>query len=252
MLVSYALDCKVAAIRNWRHHYTYIFRDKCLGVNVGHIFASSRRAHPASLKHKMRQHRLTFSHTQMYKWSFFSAEIRSGVFSVSASVCDSRNWNSRSNSFVRAPFSGGGSNAPRPAVSVPHLAGIGYVGWARQARSAQIFVVRAVYARAIFGSWHIYAELQRKATWMGQHSIIFKLASFPNWLLISSPPHLFRGHISKRLAYCAYRTTTCCVVAFRYRISRLNTFVRAFVVFEGGRSLPNNIIAPSVRADSSF
>ena len=31
------------------------------------------------------------------------------------------NWNSRSNSFVRAPSLGGGSNAPRPAVSVPHL-----------------------------------------------------------------------------------------------------------------------------------
>ena len=49
-------------------------------------------------------------------------------FSVSASVCDSRNWNSRSNSFARAPSSGGGSNAPRPAISVPHLAGIRYVG----------------------------------------------------------------------------------------------------------------------------
>ena len=43
----------------------------------------------------------------------------------------------------------------------------------------------------------------------------------------------------------------CCVVAFRYRISWLNTFVRAFVVFEGGRSRPNDIITPSVRADSS-
>ena len=42
-------------------------------------------------------------------------------FFVSAEVCDSRNWNSRSNSFVRAPPSGGGSSAPRPAVSVPHI-----------------------------------------------------------------------------------------------------------------------------------
>ena len=42
-------------------------------------------------------------------------------FFVSASVCHSRDWNSRSNSFVRAPSSGGGSNAPRPAVSVPHI-----------------------------------------------------------------------------------------------------------------------------------
>ena len=36
-------------------------------------------------------------------------------------VCDSRNWNCRSNSFVREPSSGRGSYAPRPAVSVPHL-----------------------------------------------------------------------------------------------------------------------------------
>ena len=43
----------------------------------------------------------------------------------------------------------------------------------------------------------------------------------------------------------------CCVVAFRYRISRLNTFVRALFVVKRGRSLPNDIITPSVRADSS-
>ena len=77
-----------------------------------------------------------------------------------------------------------------------------------------------------------------------------KLASFPNWFLISSPPHFFHGDNSKRLADCAHRTTDCCVVAFRYLTLMLNTFVRAFVVFEGGRSLRNNIITPSVRADS--
>ena len=49
--------------------------------------------------------------------------VSQGLFSVSASVCDSRNRNSRSNSFVRAPFPGGGSNGPRPAASVPHLPG---------------------------------------------------------------------------------------------------------------------------------
>ena len=36
-------------------------------------------------------------------------------------LCNSWNWNSQSNSFVRAPSSGGGSNPPRSAVSVPHL-----------------------------------------------------------------------------------------------------------------------------------
>ena len=57
---------------------------------------------------------------------FFGDSVRS-FFSVSASVCDSRNWNSRSNSVVRALSSGGGSNTPPLAASVPHLAGIGYV-----------------------------------------------------------------------------------------------------------------------------
>ena len=36
-------------------------------------------------------------------------------------------------------------------------------------------------------------------------TFISKLASFPSWLLISSPSHFFHGHTSKRLAYC--RTT---------------------------------------------
>ena len=78
-----------------------------------------------------------------------------------------------------------------------------------------------------------------------QVGIISKLASY------FVPSTLVHGHTSKRLAYCARRTTDCCVVAFRYRISRLNTFVRAFIVFERGRSLPNNSITPSARADSS-
>ena len=95
-----------------------------------------------------------------------------------------------------------------------------------------------------------YAELERK-----KHIGKYLFPSWHDfqidWLLILSPPHFFHGHTSKRLAYCAHRTTDCCVVAFRYRISRLNIFVRAIVVFEQGRSLPNNIMTPSVRADSS-
>ena len=58
---------------------------------------------------------------------FWGDSVRT-FLSVSASVCHSQNWNSRSNSFFRTLSSGGGSNAPRPAVSVPHLAGIGHVG----------------------------------------------------------------------------------------------------------------------------
>ena len=58
-------------------------------------------------------------------------------FLISAEVCDSRNWNSRSNSFVRAPPSGGGSKAPRPAVSVPHIDVNADGCRARQARSCK-------------------------------------------------------------------------------------------------------------------
>ena len=61
-----------------------------------------------------------FKYMYLYDHSFFRG-FGQEFFFVSASVCDSRNWNSQSNSFVRAPSSGGGSNAPRPAVSVPHL-----------------------------------------------------------------------------------------------------------------------------------
>ena len=102
--------------------------------------------------------------------------IRSGVFfRLGRSMRFLRNWNYRANSLIRAPSSGGGSNASRPAVSVPHRAGIGYVGWARQARRAQSFVFWAVYARAILGSWHIYAALSiERKNHMGKHL-------FPSW-----------------------------------------------------------------------
>ena len=52
------------------------------------------------------------------------------------------------------------------------------------------FVFWVAYARAIIGSWHIRAELERKKHTYGK-TYISKLASFPNWLLISSPPHVF-------------------------------------------------------------
>ena len=71
---------------------------------------------------------------------FFRDSVRS--FFVSASVCDSRNRNSRSNSFVRAPSSGGGSNAPRPAVSVPRIDVNADGCRARQARSCESIACR--------------------------------------------------------------------------------------------------------------
>ena len=61
-------------------------------------------------------------------------------FFVSASVCDSRNWNPRSNRFVRSPSSGGGSNAPRPALSVRHLDVNADGCWARKTRSCKNIV----------------------------------------------------------------------------------------------------------------
>ena len=77
----------------------------------------------------------------IYKIVPFSG-IRSGVFFVSASVCDSRKWNSRSNSFVRAPCSGGGSNAPRPSVSVRHIDVNADGCRARQAKSCKTIACR--------------------------------------------------------------------------------------------------------------
>ena len=67
--------------------------------------------------------RCTYTWYQVYitRYHSFFEGFGQDFFFVSASVCDSRDWNSRSNSFVRAPSSGGGSNAPRPAVSIPHL-----------------------------------------------------------------------------------------------------------------------------------
>ena len=96
----------------------------------------------------------------LYDHSFFRGFSQEFSF-ISASVCDSRNWNSQSNSFGRAPSSGGGSNAPHPAVSAPHLDVNADRRRARQAKSAFILVLWAVYARAILGSWHIYVELER-------------------------------------------------------------------------------------------
>ena len=94
-------------------------------------------------------------------------------------------------------------------------------------------------------SWILaYLELERKRhTWyMGKHV----LPSWRQFQIVASyfvPTTLFSWSHLKAFGLRSY---DCCVVAFRYRISRLNTFVRAFVVFEGGRFLPNDIITPTV------
>ena len=111
-------------------------------------------------------------------------------------------------------------------------------GRSKTSEKCDHFVFGAVYARAILGSWQMQS-LNEKNIGVG---IISKLASYflpttlLSWLDLQAfgiPPH------------------DCCVVAFRSRISRLNIFVRMFIVYEGGRSLPNDIITPSVRVDSS-
>ena len=77
-----------------------------------------RRANPRSLYSHVSA--FDIARKYIYDHSFFRG-FGQDFFFVSASVCDSRYSNSRSNSFVRAPSTGDGSNAPRLAVSVPHL-----------------------------------------------------------------------------------------------------------------------------------
>ena len=77
---------------------------------------------------------------------FFSSRPQHGII---------ENGISRSNRFVRAPSSRGGSNAPHPVLSVSHLDVNVDGGRGRQARSGQKNVLWAVYARAILGSWQM-------------------------------------------------------------------------------------------------
>ena len=83
-----------------------------------------------------------FTHILIYIRSLFSRGFGQEFVFVSAPVLDSRNWNSRSNRFVLPPSSGGGSNAPRPALSVPHLDGNAGGCRARQARSRKNIACR--------------------------------------------------------------------------------------------------------------
>ena len=100
-------------------------------------------------------------------------------------------------------------------------------------------------------SWILaYAEILRKKH-MGEHLFL----SWHHFQILASyfvPTTLFSWSHLEAFDLLSY---DCYVVAFRYQVSRLNTFVRTFVVFEvvfeGGRSLPNDTITPSVRADSS-
>ena len=98
---------------------------------------------------------------------------------VSASVCHSRNWNSRSNSFVRAASSGGGSNAPRSAVTVLHLNMNADRGWSKQARMREFRFICILGGIRPSYSWILaYVQLERINTGRNfQTGIIFKMVS---------------------------------------------------------------------------
>ena len=111
-------------------------------------------------------------------------------------------------------------------------------------KCAHFFILGGI--RLIYSCILAHAELERKKH-IGKQL-------FPSWhhfqnLVFFVPTPLFSWSHLEAFGLLSY---DCYVVAFRYQISRLNTFVRAFVVFEGGHSLPNDTITPSVRADSSW
>ena len=152
----------------------------------------------------------TYIHTYIHKYIYyhsFGGAFGQGFFFVSATVCDSRNWDSRSNSFVRAPSSGGGSNAPRPAVSVPHLDVNADRRCARQARSAFFFCILGGIRPSY--SWILaYAELERINK--GQHFKIGIISKLASKLLLDDA---FFMAASKRLRYRSYYLLLC-VVSF--------------------------------------
>ena len=85
---------------------------------------------------------------------FEGTGIWSGVFLVSTSVWDSRNWNFLVNSLRSSAVFGGRLQRPSPCLvrSAPRRER----GWGlSETRSAKFFVFWAVYARAILGSWHM-------------------------------------------------------------------------------------------------
>ena len=116
--------------------------------------------------------------------------------------------------------------------------------WAeRDKRGVREFLYFGRYTLEVFLNLGI-CRAWTKNTW---ENIFSKLAFFKSasYFVPTTPFSLSHLEAFGLLSY------DCCVVAFRYRISRPNPFVRGFVV-EGGRSLPDDIITPSsVRADSS-
>ena len=106
-------------------------------------------------------------------------------------------------------------------------------------------ILGSIRPRSILGSWHNKQSLNKNNI---RENIYFQVGIISKLASSFVPTALFLGSHLEAFGLLSY---DCYVVAFRYQISRLNTFVRAFVVFEGGRSLPNDTITPRVCADSS-
>ena len=81
-----------------------------------------------------------------------------------------------------------------------------------------------------------YAELEREKYIYGSKHL-FPSWYHSNWIIISSPPHFFHGHTSRRLAYC--RTTA---VSLLFDIGFHGQIPFSSVVFEGRHCVPNDII----------
>ena len=103
-----------------------------------------------------------FFREQEFDQDFFSSRPQYGILGTRISG---------SNRFVRAPSSGGGSNAPRPALSVLHLDVNADRRWARQARSCKNVVFWGGDLEASVVSWH----LQRlQSVMISKNGIIFQ------------------------------------------------------------------------------
>ena len=89
---------------------------------------------------------ILFFRGQEFIQEFYSSRPQYGILAAGIS---------RSNRFVRAPSSGGGSNAPRPALSVPHLEVDADRGWARQATNCKNVVLWGGNIEASVVSWRL-------------------------------------------------------------------------------------------------
>ena len=139
------------------------------------------------------------SHKYIY-YHFFCGGFGLEFIFVSTSVCDSRNWNSRSNTFVRTPSTGRRPQRPSPC-RIRSARGRGKTLSERSEKCTYLCILGGI--RPSY-SWILaYVELERINK--GQHfqiEVISKLAS--KFL----PDHSLSMASSKRTLYRGYY---CCV-----------------------------------------